>query len=245
MTMLRVMHAVLLIPVIAVPACRAGGQEPPRHGHPAVVASRVPMGTERLAVMLQSDTITRRLGEYAITVGPAERDGRSLLLVTQVMTLPNAAVVDSMWLSPTTLFPLEATASSPSGRTVLHYSSTAIRGERVAPDGTRSPIEITTNSPVFAASVLGVLVQALPLTRGLHFTVPVHSDPEGVVDASVYVTGEEQLPGSHQPAWRIELQVGEHRAIKWVDTVTRREVRTEADLPGGRRLIQMSLGTAG
>lgn len=244
--------------VVAVPVSTLAAQEgtpatPVPSGAPEVrpAGERVTTGRWTYEMQVKTDGGGRRLGTYRLSVksvpgSPARRRWR--VVQRTELAAGRSTIVDSVWLAPESLRPLRRVSRSPRGRLELHYGPGEVRGERRSPDGTFEPTEARLPPGTYSASVVDVLVQALPLEEGLQVKLPLYDDTRGVVTGRARVAGSETVEladGERVEAWILSVRVGRRAATSWIHKRTGVGIRTEAELPTGDVVVQELVDAAG
>jgi len=224
---------VLVLLGVCLPRC-AAAQSQLSVGDSSVQAGRLPRGVERFDMVLLQDGRERVLGTYELEI----QDAEGMLLVTQRTLLQSGSILDSAWVDATSFAPERQVSRGVGGLSSLAFHDLRVTGSRTDPFGKEVSIAEVLAAPVFSASLGQLLIRTLPLQVGLHVTIPVYREPGGVGSEEVEVVGMEAAPGApERQAWRVRVTFGDQAATVWVDPTTLRELRTEAEMPGGVLMI--------
>jgi hypothetical protein len=229
------MRRALLVSFIAFIPASAGAQQSVSIavGSPLVRPARIARGIERYEMVMVRDGQERVMGTYAVKL---EEVGLALL-VTQETTMPQGSIIDSAWVDPVTFVPTRQVSYSFAGNSELRFDGAKVDGSRTPPGGVATAIDVVLNDAPFSASLAPMMIRALPLDATFQGTFPVFRDPGGYAEATVRVLGREQAPGTTTTAWKVAISVGAQSATLWIDDASGREVRTEAQMPGGVMMV--------
>ncbi|HEX6314047.1 MAG TPA: hypothetical protein VFZ73_04275 [Gemmatimonadaceae bacterium] len=202
-------------------------------GSPLVRPARIARGIERYEMVMVRDGQERAMGTYVVKV----EEVNGVLLVTQETTMPQGSIIDSAWVDPVTFVPTRQVSYGFAGSSELRFDGTKVTGSRTPPGGVASAVEAVLNAAPFSGSLAPMMIRALPLDANFQATFPVYRDPGGMADATIRVLGREQVPGPGTTAWKVAISIGPQSATLWIDDAAGRELRTEAQMPGGVMMI--------
>lgn len=169
----------------------------------------------RRPMMLYVETVTET-PEGILVVGENIRpDGRSVTL-------------DSVLVERNTLAPVRHADVTPAGRTSVRFEGGRVTGMAVDSAGRETPVDAVATPGAFDYSITGRVVAALPLAAGYAAVVLTHDIRRGAIPLTIRVLGEEEITSGSatRDAWKVEVDYGRFKAIRWIDKATRRELRT-------------------
>ena len=158
-------------------------------------------------------------------------------LVTETTKLPGGEAVDAVCLAKDSLVPVKRTVKQGPVTIELAFDGAKVIGS-MAMGGAPKPISLDLGGGAFADGPGAQEVLAcLPLATGYSVTFRnVDLQRQKVELEKAAVTGQEdlQVPAGSFKAWKLELTSAEGdpgRTTVWIDTVTRKVLKTSATLP--------------
>ena len=147
--------------------------------------------------------------------------------------------VDSLIVDRTTLAPLWHSDHSPAGRMVVRYEGSRLTGTSDSA-GTSRPVDVEVAPGAFDYSMARMIINQLPLAPGYAGVVLTHDIRRGAVPLPFRVVGEEEITigGKTAMAWKVEVDLGRAKAIRWMDQTTRKDLRTSVSFPGGEMVAE-------
>jgi hypothetical protein len=185
-----------------------------------------------------SDTYAVRNGERRLLVTYVEEVSRTPdgYLIVGRNVRPGGAVVslDTVAVAAGTLAPVWHADSTRGGRPPGGFADRRRRGPPVDSAGARSEIDSLVPAGVYDYSMASRVVNLLPLRAGYAVVLPSYDIHRGPQFTRVSVVAEEELEvrGRRVPTWKVEMDYGRLKALRWIDRRTRKDVRTVVETGG-------------
>lgn len=183
-------------------------------------------GDERRKLMTYVETVSAVPQGFLIVGQNVRPDGQSFS-------------VDSVIVDSTTLAPLWHADHSPAGHMAVRYAGTRLTGTSDSA-GSSKAIDVEVAPGAFDYSMARLIINQLPLAPGYAGVVLAHDIRRGAVPLPFHVTGEEEITvgGTTAKAWKVEVDLGRARAVRWIDQATRKDLRTSVTFPGGEMVAE-------
>jgi hypothetical protein len=183
-------------------------------------------GDDRRKIMTYVETVSEVPQGFLIVGENVRPDGQ-------------AFSVDSVIVDGRTLAPLWHADHSPAGHMAVRYAGSRLTGTSDSA-GSTSAIDVEVVPGAFDYSMARLVINQLPLAPGYGGVVMAHDIRRGAVPLPFRVVGEEDVTvgGKSAKAWKVEVDLGRARAIRWIDQATRRDLRTSVTFPGGQMVAE-------
>ncbi|HEU4829364.1 MAG TPA: hypothetical protein VFT04_09220 [Gemmatimonadales bacterium] len=183
-------------------------------------------GGERRRIMTYVETISEVPDGFLIVGENVRPDGQSFS-------------IDSLIVSGERLAPIWHSDHSPAGHMDVRYEGGRMRGASDSA-GTSRPVDAEVPAGSFDYSMARMIVNQLPLAPGYAGVVMTHDIRRGTVPLPFRVLGEEEITvgGKSSKAWKVEVDLGRAKAVRWIDQLTRRDLRTSITFPGGEMVAE-------
>lgn len=147
--------------------------------------------------------------------------------------------IDSLIVSRETLAPIRHADLSPAGHMDVRYEGGRLRGTSDSA-GTSTPVDVEAAAGAFDYSMARLVVNQLPLAVGYAGVILAHDIRRGGVPLPFRVLGEEEVAVGEKTAkaWKVEVDLGRAKAIRWIDQATRKDLRTSVSFPGGEMVAE-------
>ncbi len=183
-------------------------------------------GEERRRIMTYVETITEVPEGYLIVGENVRPDG-------------NSFSVDSVIVARGSLAPLWHSDRSPAGHMDVRYDAGRLTGTSDSA-GTTKRVDVAVAAGAFDYSMARMVVNQLPLRPGFAGVVVTHDIRRGPVPLPFQVLGEEDVTAGGRTAkgWKVEVDLGRAKAVRWIDQATRKDLRTVVTFPGGQMVAE-------
>ena len=183
-------------------------------------------GEERRRIMTYVETISEVPEGYLVVGENVRPDGQSFS-------------VDSVIVARGSLAPLWHSDHSPAGHMDVRYDGGRLTGTSDSA-GTAAPVDVAVQPGAFDYSMARMVVNQLPLRAGYAGVIVAHDIRRGAVPLPFQVLGEEAVTvaGRTAQAWKVEVDLGRARAIRWIDQSTREDLRMVVTFPGGQMVAE-------
>lgn len=185
-------------------------------------------GDERRKIMIYVETVSEVPEGYLIVGENVRPDGQSFS-------------IDSLIVARGSLAPLWHADHSPVGHMAVRYE-----GERLKGASDSAGMSRTVDSPVpagaFDYSMARMVINQLPLEVGYSGVIVTHDIRRGALPLPFRVVGEEEIVvgGKSAKGWKVEVDLGRAKAVRWIDQTTRKDLRTTVTFPGGQMVAEPS-----
>lgn len=183
-------------------------------------------GEERRKIMTYVETVSEVPQGFLIVGENVRPDGQSFS-------------VDSLIVDRATLAPLWHADHSPAGQMAVRFEGARLTGTSDSA-GTSRPVDVEVAPGSFDYSMARMIINQLPLAPGYAGVVMAHDIRRGPVPLPFAVIGEEEVLVSGKPvrSWKVEVDLGRAKAIRWIDQATRKDLRTSVTFPGGQMVAE-------
>lgn len=146
---------------------------------------------------------------------------------------------DSVIVARGTLAPVWHSDHSPAGHMDVRYSGGRLRGTSDSA-GTSKAVDAEAPAGAFDYSMARMIVNQLPLATGYSGVIQTYDIRRGAVPLPFRVLGEEEITvgGKAAKGWKVEVDLGRAKAIRWIDQATRKDLRTSVTFPGGEMVAE-------
>ena len=202
-----------------------------RPGDAALDASQILTGERVLTLNLLQPMSQPGIGTQTQRVAVDEAAGT--MTVVTVVDVPAQGLVqtDSVVVSYPSLRPVSQTVSGGGAEVDVAYGDDAVTGQAVLPNGAQDVDEPLADGPVFSASTLGAVLQALPLADGYQVVLEAYAPGVGMTPISVEVSGPETVDGAAVYTVTATPE-GLPSSTYTLDAETREALRSEQAGPG-------------
>lgn len=201
----------------------------------------MPKDIQPLNTTATSYAVTMAMGGQSMkmdTSSTVDEQG-NLYVVTDTASMPQGNVSDKASYDKATLAIRSREVSQGPMAITLTFTDKAITGT-MNMGGNETPVNVTLDGPLFADGPgAGRAIAALPLKEGYSTTFrnfDVMRQKVTVKKAEVTAVEEVTVPAGTFKAWKVEIASAEGepgRQTLWVDTASRRVVKTTGTLPNG------------
>jgi hypothetical protein len=183
-------------------------------------------GDERRWIMTYVETISEVAEGYLIVGENVRPDGQSFS-------------VDSLIVARGSLAPLWHSDHSPAGHMNVRYAGGRLTGTSDSA-GASTRVDVAVPAGAFDYSMARMVVNLLPLRPGYAGVVVTHDIRRGAVSLPFQVLGEEEVTvgGRTARGWKVEVDLGRAKAVRWIDQTTRTDLRTVVTFPGGQMVAE-------
>ena len=201
-----------------------------RPGDAALDASRVRTGETVLTLNLLQPMSQPGVGTQTQRVTVDEGAGTMTVVTVVEVPMQNLVQTDSVVVAYPSLRPTAQAVRGGGAEVDLAYGD-AVTGRAALPTGAEDVDEPLADGPVFSASTLSAVLQALPLADGYRAVIEAYAPGQGLTPISVEVSDAEAADG---PAFTVvTTPEGLPSTTYTIDAETRRTLRAESALPGG------------
>jgi hypothetical protein len=197
-------------------------------------------GVDSTDTFIVRDTARVRIMTYVETVSETPEG----YLIVGANVTPGGATVslDSVLVERGTLAPRWHSDLTPAGRSRVSYVGDRMAGTAVDTAGAESSMEAAVAAGAFDYSMARLVINQLPLTLGYEGVLLTHDIRRGTIPVAFQVVGEETVTvgGRAADAWKVEMNYGAFTAERWIDRVTREDLRTRVVVNGREMLVEPS-----
>ena len=183
-------------------------------------------GDERRKIMIYVETVSEVPEGYLIVGENVRPDGKSFS-------------IDSLIVARGSLAPLWHADHSPAGHMDVRYDGGRLKGASDSAGATKS-VDAPVPAGAFDYSMARMVINQLPLAPGYAGVLVTHDIRRGVVPLPFRVLGEEEIVvgGKGAKGWKVEVDLGRAKAVRWIDQTTRKDLRTTVTFPGGEMVAE-------
>lgn len=183
-------------------------------------------GDERRKIMIYVETVSEVPEGYLIVGENVRPDGQSFS-------------IDSLIVARGSLAPLWHADHSPAGHMDVRYDGARLHGASDSA-GTTKSVDTPVPAGAFDYSMARMVVNQLPLAPGYAGVIVTHDIRRGAVPLPFRVLGEEEIVvgGKAAKGWKVEVDLGRAKAVRWIDQATRKDLRTMVTFPGGQMVAE-------
>jgi len=182
------------------------------------------------------------------------RDGKKTLVVTFVQTITEVPegyrivqenkgrgrmiTLDTIVVAKGTLTTVWHADMTPGGKQHVVFGNGRITGVAEDTSGNQTRIDADIPAGLFDYSIMTLVADHLPLKAGYKAVIATYDITRGPVYVPIEVVGMESLDvdGSTYDTWKMEVDVGRTKVARWVDRVTRKEIKWSVSF-NGREMI--------
>ncbi len=206
-------------------------------GDTLVDGRRIHPGSTTKHMILTGMGAPRDAGTMTQVIESTSVEGHAAMLSVQAFA---GGVVDSSFFDPRTLRPIRLRSHNPSRVLSLDFDGANVSIHFTPAEEPKIATIKQLKRPAFDSNVADLVFASLPLARGFFVRIPVYTyESGGLVWYLARVTGTDSVTGTsgaRTAAWALELQTPERKIWYWIARDSRRVVKTEYDLGGGRKL---------
>ena len=162
-----------------------------RPGDGSLDAGRIPTGQTVSTLNLLEPMAQDGIGTQTQTVTRDEAAGTMTVVTVVEVPMQNLTQTDSLVVAYPSLQPVSQSLTAGPVAIDLAYGDDAVRGSAALPSGTEDVDVALEDGPVFSASALGAVLQALPLEDGYRAVVETFAPGGGLTPISVEVSTDD------------------------------------------------------
>ena len=167
-----------------------------RPGDASLLASRIRAGETVSTLDLLQPMAQAGIGTQTQRVVVDEEAGTLTVVTVVEVPMQNLVQTDSVVVAYPSLRPTSQAVRGGGAAIDLAYGDDAVTGSAELPNGAEDVDEALEEGPVFAASTLGVLLQALPLADGYRAALQTYAPGGGLTPITVEASGPQTVDGT-------------------------------------------------
>jgi hypothetical protein len=207
-------------------------------GDAAISTAKLGPETMTQRMVLVQGGQEREVGSIRTEMTAIDVNGRSAFLRVQTLTSPMLGTgVDSVVVDRATLAPIRHRSTNARRTMSLDYRGDSVVGSVTPAGGSAQAIAVRSDTALFDANAIDLLLRSLPLTAGYAVRFPLYlHEGGGKVWATSRVTGSEQVPGESGvmvDAWVVETKMAGQTFRQWIAKESRDVLQSAIDAGPG------------